>query len=280
MPTRVEVDAHATPQLSHARVSSIPGLSNGCCYLSKSPPTTAVVFVHGFNGDHTSATWGQFGPLLLSSDKTVHSDIFFYKYDGVDDHAAHSAQALFDFLCQLADGIEIQDANLYGIQARDETCRYGRILLVAHSLGALVSRLALVRAEKLGERRLHSARLVLFAPAHAGADLLQLAAEFEFLKIAEAALAAAGKCAVLKDLRHDSDAVVKLREDTVMLLKQPDTHCLAAICVVHGARDQVVPVADYLDDHPLESIALGTHRGVCKPSGRVDRIFKAVEALL
>src|SRR5688500_13432064 len=142
------------------------------------PNRTLLVFVHGFGGSATG-TWVAFPELLDVSSKARHCDCVFYGYDGFRTRAYVSALKLLAFLDRLCtDTANTINATLPSVAPkRAADFAYDKIIIVAHSLGAIVSRQALVSAHKSGAAWAAKVDLVFFAPAHSGADLLLLAGE-------------------------------------------------------------------------------------------------------
>jgi hypothetical protein len=111
-------------------------------YLSTNPLTNkCIVFVHGFFGDPWS-TWQQFQELLdiptaMGAELWSTTDAYFFDYGAEKDFVARSSQALGEFLIKLY-------PNPRGLFKSTAPVRfdlpYAQILLVGHSLGAVVIR--------------------------------------------------------------------------------------------------------------------------------------------
>ena len=141
--------------------------------------------------------------------------------------------------------------------------RYSRVVVVAHSLGAVVARLALLRAHRRSASWLSAVSFVLFSPAHLGADILQLASQ-SFLGPLVVPVAK-WFSPVLLDLEKGSLLLDRLCADTEEALHTSETTShLVAKTVVHSPRDSIVPLvrfcgdpdAEYVEDHR-------THQTVC-----------------
>jgi hypothetical protein len=103
----------------------------------------------------------------------------FYGYDSVHQQVNYSASEFRDFLTAFLAGpaASINPTIQHLTQKhpwlqRDAAFRYTSVVLVAHSLGAIVVRGALL--ESLSQSWLDTVRLVLFAPAHKGAFVWKL----------------------------------------------------------------------------------------------------------
>jgi pimeloyl-ACP methyl ester carboxylesterase len=236
------------------------------------PVKRAVVFVHGFAGE-ALGTWDQFGTLLPLQAEAVGRDLFFYGYESVAQQAPISAAEFRDFLFALWDDPvnafikpTVRDAR-----RADPMFRYDHITLVAHSLGAVVVREALVQAalEAPPPTWLHRLSLVLFAPAHSGAKATELGKEL--LGVLPAPIESALRAGVitvvpvLVDLEPGSVMLTKLAKDTGDLLEQ-GYNALRAKVVVVGSKDQVVHSVRFCADPGPRRVKGIGHIPVCKPN--------------
>lgn len=256
---------------THYTVRKLPWGSESIVRWATEPVGRAVVFVHGFGGE-ALGTWDQFATLLPLQPQAAGRDLFFYGYDSLVAQAPVSAAELRDFLQTLwtdpVAGVilpSVQDAR-----RADPAFRYNHVTLVAHSLGAVVVREALVQAamDTPPAPWLKDVSLVLFAPAHTGAAILDLANEaLGAMPARFGAAAAAGAKAyaqVLRDLERGSDMLEKLRDDTDELLgKGYDS--LRAKVVVLGQKDRIVQAVRFCKDPGPTIVADKGHIGVCKP---------------
>ncbi len=218
--------------------------------------TRALVLVHGLKGDPIG-TWGENFFVLLSGDmRSKNLDIFSFGYDSTFRRARISAIRLLDLLRRLA------------------SC-YDEVRIVAHSLGAVVARIALLEA-------IHatrppnggpvapwqaSIRLFLFAPAHNGSPLLRDAELFRVGTITDFLVAAmATKANVLVDLDPSGPTLEGMREETKAAMSSTTRSYLVAQTVVLGSMDPLVHPTRFVDDPTPEIIWGGNHWSVCKPS--------------
>src|SRR4051812_46296137 len=103
------------------------------------PSGKAFVFVHGFGGGAVT-TWVQFPTLLQSERGYSGYDHFFYGYDALRKRARPSADSLVQFLDRLFTdpvGLFSETTTTF---VRSPTLQYDAVVVVAHSLGAVVSR--------------------------------------------------------------------------------------------------------------------------------------------
>jgi len=236
---------------------------------ARKKPSTLVVFVHGFGGDGID-TWLNFPNLLLTAPKGGKCDLIFYDYDSLQARAAASAGLLEQFLSKLL----FNPANFINESAdgrlRPANFRYRKILIVAHSLGAIVSRLALLRARRANLTWVRSAKLVLYAPAHTGASALDLAMTM-LVGINSNFGAAAVPAPLLfqfqslQDLSTGCPTLLRLESDTEELLADPGNKFLIARKVVLGEFDRIVNPDAFLDDPNPIVIPELDHSEVCKP---------------
>jgi pimeloyl-ACP methyl ester carboxylesterase len=236
------------------------------------PADTLVVFIHGYGGKSVE-TWFQFDWLLPShSPKT---DIVFYGYEGLLHHIQPSATLFYKFLdgCLADPRSFVQGIDLGGERPRPWS--YKRIVLVAHSLGAVVSRQALLFALDDGKAWPSRTRLVLFAPAHVGVDkAVRLVLGIRDPLAAAAALSKGLIVAssALRDLLNKK-TFKRLREETERWLKKAPrkSQCLIARQVVFGAAENIVKQERFCQDPRPTYISGKNHLSICKPS----KAFKA-----
>ena len=235
------------------------------------PVGRAVVFVHGFGGE-AQGTWDQFASLLPLQPQAAGRDLFFFGYDSLAQQAPISAAEFRDFLVDLwTDPVtRLILPGLSDARRADPAFRYQHVTLVAHSLGAIVVREALVQAalEDPPHPWVHHVSLVLFAPAHTGARAAELGKELLGVlpSSIEAALKGGTHAAipVLLDLEPGSETLKALATSTEDLLAQ-GYDSLRAKVVVMGTKDQVVHSVRFCKDPgPRRAVGLG-HIRVCKP---------------
>src|SRR5262249_28054230 len=121
-------------------------------YLAINSNGKLLFFVHGLGGSSTS-TWDQFSSLLPKEPACVGCDLIFYGYDGLYVRSDNSAVDLGDFLDRLlTDPCAILNPLLDPLQQRPASFSYNSVVIVAHSLGAVVSRRAVLNALRSGKQ--------------------------------------------------------------------------------------------------------------------------------
>jgi pimeloyl-ACP methyl ester carboxylesterase len=245
-------------------------------YYSTNPNRTLLVFVHGFRGKATE-TWTDFPALLPEQPRFSGFDILYYGYDGERATSDASGNLFSDVLDGLfSDPLGLAPAALRNRLARPPSFGYDRCILVAHSLGAVVSRRALLTAEQRGKPWVSRCHLVLFAPAHLGSPgPEQLAAATSALPSFFSLLAQfrAFNTPPLTDLKIDSVTLKNLLQESRDSLAaarsaapQAKPPHLVAARVVWAEQDPIVVNARFLEDPPGTPMAGRNHIDVCKPT--------------
>jgi pimeloyl-ACP methyl ester carboxylesterase len=234
---------------------------------SLTPTGNAILFVHGFGGSATT-TWIQFPTLLQQVAACRGYDFLFFGYDGLTIRARPSADLLVRFLDALFDDpVDVVKQSLPSAN-RTKKFKYKKILVVGHSLGAVVSRLAVVDAHRKKRRWVPKIELMFFAPAHGGASILPLASlMMGALRLAPIEALARFKYQVLHDLERKSQTLTQLEAQTSTAIKRGARNLIARR-IVYAGNDKIVDPVDFCDDPAAEFIHRVTHTGVCKP--RVD----------
>lgn len=228
-------------------------------YFTVSTASSLIVFVHGFNGSSTD-TWDEFPALIKSSDRYSNHDVIFYGYDSLKKQANNSALEFYNFLKVIAEG----DSMQLGYQ-RDRKTEYQSIVIVAHSLGSIIVRRALLNAKAELQSWLFLTRMVLFAPAHRGARVQKIVSES--LPLVGRIIVGLGFLGVpiLDDLRPDSQTIVNLIADTENLLNQNQGDFTIAHRVIWAEKERVVHNERFCQDPIAIEVNDKTHTKVCKP---------------
>jgi len=225
-----------------------------------------VVFVHGFNGS-ASATWTQFPERTITAPVFRACDVIYYGYDGVRTQAQDSGDILYKFVDSvISSPTQGVIPSLLQLLERSASFTYKRITFVAHSLGAVVTRIALLDAYQERRPWLGRAELVLYAPAHMGSRISRLAAEAltGIPYIAGIGGVIAWKLKVLKDLEEGSQLLRLLQKDTEKAVQTATQ--LRAKAVVVSSADEVVINTRFPGDPLSDRIDTATHVTICKPA--------------
>lgn len=238
---------------------------------SMRPSRGVVVFVHGFNGA-AIRSWADFPVLIRERAEFANWDVIFFGYDGQNTEVASSSADLRSLL----DATERPDTLYQSSEALPQARRkhpssYDRIVLVAHSLGSIISRRAMLDGynESIPATWSPKVELFNFAPAHGGAKLLSLLSEtIGLLDLAVSVAQFANKFIVLRDLKVGSPTVTRLESDTRAAVLAGRGN-LRAIDTVWARNDKVVTNGPFaLDPPPRPSNVVSgkTHTSVCKPA--------------
>lgn len=264
--------------------------------LCRQPATTAILFVHGWGGD-AHKTWEAFPHALRFSPETAAADAFLLTYASrkfaVETFASHMALFLRDLLHRPV--AEILNGSLpRGGEPRLAAFRYERVVIVAHSMGAVISRRALLDLDELppekgglADNDRQKIRLLLFAPAHKGSTLPLLIASglgLDFLPGSTlAGIALSQYYRSLRDLAVGSESLRLLEDDSK---RARERHATAGITdhlvahVYHAADDKVVEQERFDRDHKMPAIFGHHHRSVCKPTHDYRRPVAALRDVL
>lgn len=229
-------------------------------YCSISLPDDLVLFVHGFNGKSLK-TWGDFPDFLFSSQKFRHADLVFYGYDSLKGQTANIGLDFYDTITALSLPGVLPDFSIRQLPAQHA---YKRIILVAHSLGAVITRYMLLDAHRRQAPWLEQVQLFFYAPAHHGSRIPENFKDcLEGMgKILEGLIVT--KYPIIKDLTEDSLVLRNIRDQTTALLQAGQAPFVQAR--VMWARKEVVVINyPYCEDYPENQINDTTHTSVCKP---------------
>lgn len=231
------------------------------------PNRKALLFIHGFSGEAIT-TWSDFHTILPECPKCSGYDLFFYGYDGLRAQMNASAAIFRSFVDRLLGQTqEFLAANLPPSAQRPTSFEYDELVIVAHSLGAVIARRALLDGTRGKLKWVSRTKLVLYAPAHMGARVADLALEaassFKFLRFF--GIGARFVSPLIDELKPDSRALKSLLEDTATATKGGANPHLIAKKVVIAQYEKIVENGTFGDDPPPDAIPGTTHTSVCKP---------------
>ncbi|HLZ50320.1 MAG TPA: hypothetical protein VKP61_06210 [Candidatus Acidoferrum sp.] len=271
--------------------------------IAKQAPTTAVIFVHGFDGNPRT-TWVDFEGMIekVGSQRTQWSetDLFFYSYNSLDQIPV-LAETFLEFLTSVATlGASIftpSDSSVrslgggFSLGAPIDFSRYrGRnpyknLILVGHSTGAVIIRDALRmrvasivqknenleswiknRDEEDNHNRLIvRSSLRFFAPAHLGVLAAGKLGVALHLPVVDRVFGCyLGSNPLYQNLRHDSPTIRDLRKATEQLYDQHKLEALKASSLF-GQHEEIVFLGGYTHDYPTQTEPGHYHQSICKP---------------
>jgi pimeloyl-ACP methyl ester carboxylesterase len=246
------------------------------------PDRKAILFIHGYSGGGVR-TWSDFHRLLPGSPKCSQRDIYFYGYDGLRAEMIASAAIFRDFLDRVFERPgRLFDANLPKDAQRQPNFSYDEITIVAHSLGAVIARRAVIDATKSNLGWANKIKLILYAPAHKGASVAELALEgassFSFLKLF--AVGARFQSPLIDQLKPNSAPLKQLLDDTEAATQNGANSHLIAAKVVIATYERVVSNDRFGNDQMPTAIPNTTHTSVCKPTTAFLQPLALLEACL
>ena len=248
---------------------------------SRNPGGKAIVFIHGYGGNPVS-TWADFHELLPAQPKTAEYDLIFYDYDGLRADMTTSSDIFREFLVALfARPAALVNSSLPVSAARAGIFEYTEVVIVAHSLGAVISRWAILQAREAQCAWTSRLKLVFFAPAHMGANVVRLALSvisgFPYF----AALAGIWRfeSPLVDQLKTNSPELKELRARTKKAIADGNSNYLIAKKTIHAEHEKIVSNLQFCSDPPAVPFG-GDHFSICKPKQRFpDPVNQLLEIL-
>jgi pimeloyl-ACP methyl ester carboxylesterase len=245
--------------------------------LCRNSAHIAVVFIHGWGGS-AGDTWETFPAEIRSMPQASKADVFFIEYGSLKDTVEFCAAQMQLFLNDvLHRPLEsIVNPSLPRSEQREPESFYERVVLVAHSMGAVIARRAVLNLERdaLSDEDRGRFTFLFFAPAHKGSEvaaLIQSGLCLDWLPGASLL----GKALTmyyrsLEDLTVGSQFLQKLEADSRSARESraeegAEFQYLRAH-VYHAQEDKVVVQVGFDDDHPLKPVMRHNHRSICKPN--------------
>ncbi|HEY7248668.1 MAG TPA: alpha/beta fold hydrolase [Xanthobacteraceae bacterium] len=258
-------------------------------------PADAILFIHGWGGN-AGGTWESFPQLAATMSEASGADIFFLDYPSLESQVPFCAAQLRSFLMDLvrapADTI-INSSLPATAPRRTRAMRYRRIVVIAHSMGAVIARRALLDLDLpppdgLTDDELGRFAFLFFAPAHCGSAIPLLIGSglgLDFLPGAKLIGALARLWfQSLRDLEEGSAFLAKLAQDNKQTREARTGRGgsighLRAI-VYHAHNDRVVSQNGFDQDPPFRPVMDQNHRSICKPNAEYREPFEALRAIL
>ena len=232
------------------------------------PDSRAILFIHGYGGDPVK-TWSEFHDLLPEQEHFSGVDLLFYGYDSLQAEMIASAALFHEFLDRLfSDGVKVINSSLPSKTKRPSSFKYTKLLVVAHSLGAVIARRGIADATSARAKWTTKTSLALFAPAHMGAVAVELALEaasgFKFMSLFSSG--AQMSSPMTRQLKPDSAELQALRSDVATLTKNRANPHLIPKMVVLAEFEKIVKNLAFPGDPAPVTIANTSHTSVCKPN--------------
>ena len=250
--------------------------------LARNPNGKAVVFIHGFGGNALS-TWSKFDSLLPDEIQGEGHDLLFYGYDGLRSDMVSSATLFLQFLDELfSRGEEIVNSVLPPAAQRPSGFAFSEILIAAHSLGAPVARWALLMAHDQQRKWVSRTQMVLFAPAHRGANVVKIAllSVTGFRAMHVLAGFARFHSPLIDQLAPDSLYLKELQARVSAAVGNATSHYLLAKAVLIAQREHVVINLPFPGDPYPIAVPDSDHFSVCKPQSPTDSPLRRICDLL
>lgn len=229
------------------------------------PADRLIVFIHGFGGN-ARTTWRGMEQLFEAPELAT-ADVVFFGYDSVAAPAQNSATEFRDFLEKAVGLTPPWTYTMVRAHMVPWERDYRDILIVAHSLGAVVVRRALLDSIEEGWDWVGRTRILLFGPAHMGTRLMKFAAMLRsgFSSIlSDLYVIGRVKAPVLDDLEQGSDFLKDLLEESKAMPAGGQAPPIRAEAVIFGRRENVVLTKRFCKD-PLSKVWPGhDHRSVCR----------------
>lgn len=245
--------------------------------LSCEDAKSAIVFVHGYGGSAID-TWSEFDQYVHQRDKFDGYDVYFYGYDGIRSDLSASASLFKDFLRSIQQDTSKILSSVLPANARRNG--YDSIKIVAHSLGAVISRRALADATLTNSIWVKDVEQIFFAPAHKGARVVDLFLSRSNVlgKFGSLISGIIGfNSPLICQLKKDSAELKQLEDDVKNLTSGNKNQHLLAKEVIIAQYEKIVENIRFYGDPPPETIAKTDHRSVCKPKNGSAKPLDKVE---
>lgn len=239
-----------------------PNKEKTVAFYSMLPPRRLIIFVHGFGGNATG-TWDEFSKLKNDHERFTESDIIFYGYPSLQQQVNNNALIFKKFI--LDNQKPTNDYNDCSYRNITNESEYESIVLVGHSLGAIIIRRALLTLKQEGGHNvlLDKIKMLLFAPAHKGT---LIKASYISGPTLLGVLGSIGiyKTPSFSNLQSNSATITSLLQDTQHYIDIGDFDFTIAAKVIWANEDQIVENDRFFLD-PVAIPEEGSHTSICKP---------------
>ncbi|MBK8608894.1 MAG: hypothetical protein IPL84_02795 [Chitinophagaceae bacterium] len=231
---------------------------NTTAYFALKKPKGLIIFVHGLGG-HATTTWKDFPIIVKNFTEFNDYDVIFYGYSSLDSGASSNALLFYNSLKKFV----IPPVEFLGIQ-REVLSSYEKIIIAAHSLGAVVTRRALLFANSEKAEWLSLCKMFLLAPAHKGSSLQGMVYEILPYILKVATTIYKYRHPVINDLEFDSVTLKSLKKESEKLLRKKKGDFTISAAVLWSLNDKVVLNEPFCMDVTPELEMEKDHMGVCK----------------
>jgi len=195
-------------------------------------------------------------------------DALFYGYDGLHSNVIASAGLFYSFLDELfTRPASMVNETVPAVLHRADTFQFKCAVIVAHSLGAVIARWTLLNATQENKPWASNTKLILFAPAHTGANVSRLATlaagsspllscllAFKFLRTP-----------LIEELASGSPILETLRQRNAAARANGRCPHLTASRVIIAEHETIVSNLPF-DGDPVPIVFRGhSHTSLCKP---------------
>ncbi|MFN3753694.1 esterase/lipase family protein [Flavobacterium sp.] len=249
---------------NHLPFIKLPCGKDSIAYCSYLTPKKLIVFVHGFNGSATK-TWLNFPSLIINHEKCKEADIIFYGYDSLRQQSNNMKLELYNML----DKINAYTGFYFYNRKSSIKHEYDEIILVAHSLGAIVCRLAIIHAIDNNKNWSDKCKMALYAPAHFGSRIVTNFKEcFNFNLLGNLFKGySLTKYPIIGELDYNSTTIKNLLVRSNNLTANNMNQSINAELIVWALTETVVINDTFCNDNPdVKYIPGSIHTSVCKPN--------------
>jgi hypothetical protein len=246
----------------------------------------AVIFVHGYGG-HPVKTFSRARDLIEVDDNWMHTDAYFVGYASTSDETMLSAAYLANFLRTIVPDPPATLFKAYApsvqtwFELRETATKYKTVQIISHSLGAVITRAAIlilirnrIAAAGTAVETLDTdsafgvqsrADLCLFAPAQGGARLADLVGvASNIIGVRGLVNLYRGKSPTFQELEGGSLVLSSIMNDTNFYAdRYPEIPALRAR-IAWAHHDSIVSAVPYRCDSTM-TVLDTDHMSVCKP---------------
>ena len=234
------------------------------------------MFVHGYSGDY-NGTWNEFQAHIRKDIRFIDTDIVYYGYASRCGQIGEHTDDLLTFVRSIV----VNRLN-YSNASGPDWSGYESIVIVAHSMGAVLTRKAMLVANNDHDDWVERTRMVLFAPAHMGTGVVKnVLANIHWLVRVFAAILSTASMPIAELDPKLSEIIPDLKTNTQRLLERGKGDLTKAFRLIWAVGDLVVTNDFFGEDPQPDKIKGKTHQSVCKPDQSTFQkpFVKLVEAI-